>query len=83
MKRMLILCALMLFWAQIVIAGININTADQQTLENLPGIGPAKASAIIEYRSTNGKFSSPNELVQVKGIGAKVLSKIEDQIEVE
>ncbi|PLX47982.1 MAG: DNA-binding protein [Desulfobulbaceae bacterium] len=83
MKRMLILCALMLFWAQIVVAGININTADQQTLESLPGIGPAKASAIIEYRTANGKFSSSSELVQVKGIGTKVLGKIEDQVEVE
>jgi competence protein ComEA len=83
MKKLLTLCAVFLLWAQIAIAGININTADQKTLESLPGIGPAKASAIINYRTDHGTFSSTHELTNVKGIGKKLLVKIQDQVEVQ
>lgn len=83
MKKLMTLCALFLLWAQIAIAGVNINTADQKTLQTLPGIGATKASAIIAYRTNNGNFSSPEELTKVKGIGKKLLVKIEKQIEVE
>ncbi|MEN8258313.1 MAG: helix-hairpin-helix domain-containing protein [Thermodesulfobacteriota bacterium] len=83
MKKLLSLCTLFLLWAQIAIAGVNINTADQKTLESLPGIGPAKASAIITYRADHGNFSSTNELTRVKGIGKKLLVKIQDQVEVQ
>ena len=41
---------------------ININTATQEKLETLPGIGPSKAAAIIEYRSTNGSFSTLGDI---------------------
>ena len=48
---------------------VNINTATQNELENLPGIGPSIASRIIEYRDQNGKFSKVEDLQNVKGIG--------------
>lgn len=48
---------------------VNINRATQQELENLPGVGPATAKAILEYRRTRGSFSSPEDLLGVKGIG--------------
>ena len=83
MKKLTTFCALFLLWAQIAIAGININTADQKTLESLPGIGPAKASAIISYRADHGDFHSKQELTKVKGIGKKILVKIQEQIEVQ
>lgn len=83
MKRLITFCALFMLWAQIAMAGVNINTADQGTLETLPGIGPTKASAIITYRTTNGNFSSAEELTKVKGIGKKLVAKIQDQIEVQ
>lgn len=83
MKRLITLCTIFLLWAQIALAGVNINTADQATLETIPGIGPAKASAIITYRATNGNFSSITELTKVKGIGQKLLVKIQDQVEVQ
>ncbi|MDR9500987.1 MAG: helix-hairpin-helix domain-containing protein [Desulfurivibrionaceae bacterium] len=83
MKKLMTLCALFLFWAQIAIAGVNINTADQNSLEGLPGIGPAKASAIIDYRTTHGNFASADDLTKVKGIGEKILVKIHDQVEVQ
>ena len=55
---------------------IDINTADQKTLEKLPGIGPTTAKLIIEYRNQNGPFKSINELDNVKRIGPKTIEKI-------
>lgn len=55
---------------------VNINTADKQLLTQLPGIGPVTADSILEYRSSNGQFSSIDELTQVKGIGSKTLAKL-------
>lgn len=59
---------------------LNINTASQTELESLPGIGPAKASAIIEYRTTNGPFASLEDLLEVSGIGEKICADIKELI---
>ncbi len=57
-------------------APININTADADTLAaELTGIGAAKAAAIVAYRESHGSFKSLDDLVNVKGIGAKTLEK--------
>lgn len=82
MKKLLLTLCMLFFFAVSAIAGININTADLQTLESLPGIGAAKAQAIIDYRTEHGNFKSIDELKNVKGIGDKVLEKIKEQIEV-
>ncbi len=55
---------------------ININDAGVDELVKLPGVGRATAARIIEYRRKNGPFKSVEELVRVKGIGPKKLSKI-------
>jgi len=55
---------------------VDINTADQKTLERLPQIGPSTAKLIIEYREQNGPFKSVNELDNVKRIGPKTIEKI-------
>ena len=55
---------------------IDLNTADEILLDSLPGIGPAKARDIVEYRRNAGGFNSVYELDRVKGIGPSVLSKI-------
>lgn len=59
-----------------VIYPININTADQATLELLPGIGKTYAERIIEYREQNGGFKSVEELINVRGIGEKRLERL-------
>ncbi len=59
---------------------ININQADTSLLETLPGIGPVKAQAIVDYRKTKGGFSSIADITNVSGIGEKTYEKIKEQI---
>jgi len=55
---------------------LDLNTASASDLDNLPGIGQSFAERIIEYRTTNGPFTSVNDLQKVKGIGAALFAKI-------
>ena len=59
---------------------VNINTADIKELDKLPGVGPATAKRIIEYRTENGDFQSPEEIKRVKGIGDAKYEKMKDKI---
>lgn len=61
---------------------IDINTATAEELDTLPGIGPALADAIIEYRSEHGAFGSVDELARVPGISARMVDAMRDQITV-
>ena len=61
---------------------IDINRADAWLLEALPGVGEAKAKAIIDYRETNGPFRDTNELEKVPGFGEGILDNIKDLITV-
>lgn len=61
---------------------VNINQADMAELMTLPGIGQAKAKAIIEFRETNGRFTSITDIMKISGIKESVFSKIEDLITV-
>ena len=54
-------------------AVVNINTADAAGLEALPGVGPALAQRIIDWRAANGRFASVDDLLNVSGIGDKTL----------
>jgi len=62
---------------------INVNRADCWLLEALPGIGPAKAQAIVDYRDDSGPFRRTDELLQVNGISESTLNNIKDLITVE
>lgn len=61
---------------------VNINTAEAGELETLPGIGPSKSAAIIEYREKNGPFKAVEDLKQISGIGDKTYEKLESMITV-
>ncbi|MBO8171469.1 MAG: ComEA family DNA-binding protein [Bacillaceae bacterium] len=62
---------------------ININTAGSEELQRLNGVGPKTAAAILDYRQEHGPFQSVEELLQVKGIGAKTLNEWKEQLTVE
>lgn len=73
---------LVLFLFISAFAAINLNTADKAVLESISGIGPAKADAIIKYRDEHGSFKSVDELLNIKGIGPKMLENIKGQVEI-
>ncbi len=62
---------------------ININTATQPELENLPNIGPAKAEAIIAFRQQQGRFKKIEDIQNVTGIGPTIFDRIKDLITVD
>jgi len=62
------------------IEAVSINSADAKMLAKLPGIGNKKAQAIVNYRDENGVFTSLEDLAKVKGIGKKVMSKLEGKV---
>ena len=59
---------------------VNINTAGADELCHLPGIGPAMAGRIIDWREQNGPFASPEEIMQVSGIGEKTYEALKGLI---
>lgn len=64
-------------------AAVNINTADAATLAaGLNGIGIKKAEAIVAYREQKGKFTSADQLLEVKGIGKATLDKNREKIKI-
>lgn len=64
------------------VSPVNINQASAETLaQQLTGIGPAKAQAIVDYRAQKGPFNKPEQLLQVKGIGPATLAKNLDRIQ--
>ena len=90
MKQLLVvLCLLVVLVAlagvNVVIAAqdedvININTATEEELRQLTGIGEVKAKRIIEHRKAHGPFKSIEDIMNVKGIGEKTFMKFKDRI---
>jgi competence protein ComEA len=63
-------------------APVDLNTADAGALDTLPGVGPATAAAILEYRDANGPFASVEDLIDVPGIGEAKLAALADLVTV-
>ena len=61
---------------------ININTADEDELQRLPGVGASTAAKIIKYREENGSFRRIEDIQNVKGIGEAKYNDLKEQIEV-
>jgi competence protein ComEA len=62
---------------------LNINTATEEQLTMLPGIGPKKAQRILDYRAKQGKFKRVRDLRRVKGFGYKTVTKLEPYLTVD
>jgi comEA protein len=58
------------------LGSVDINKAEKDELITLPGVGPTTAEAILQYRQANGAFTSQDDLMNVKGIGAKTMAKL-------
>jgi competence protein ComEA len=59
---------------------VNINTADEPTLETLPRVGPAMAARILAWRTANGRFTAVEDLMSVSGIGEKTFEGLKDLV---
>lgn len=64
------------------LAAVDLNTATQAQLETLNGVGPAKARAIIDWRTRNGAFRTVDELDQVPGFGHAMVERIRPSLSV-
>jgi competence protein ComEA len=79
LKKLLMLCvACLLTMSAAFAASVDVNTADQTTLESLKGLGPVKSKAIIDERTKNGPFKDADDLAnRVKGLGVKSVTQLE------
>jgi competence protein ComEA len=80
MRKASLLLAALLAYAGMAFAVVNINSASQKQLEELPGVGPAKAKAIMDYRKKNGPFKSVEDIKKVDGIGEATYEQIKGDL---
>lgn len=79
LKKMLMAVAVSLAALGSAWASVDVNTADQAALETVRGVGPARATAIIDARAKGGPFKDGADLAsRVDGIGAKSVTKLEE-----
>lgn len=85
MNRYLVaLAGLLLAPAALASTPVNVNTADASTLaQSLDGVGLAKAKAIVAWRDAHGPFETADQLTEVKGIGASLIDRNRDAIQVD
>ena len=80
--KLLIVAVAALMLCGTALAAVNLNTATKDELVALPGIGPAKAQAIVDYRNQHGPFRSIDEIRKVKGIGEKLFLSIKPELSI-
>ncbi len=74
--------AFLFLFASFLFAKLDVNSASEDELKHVRGIGATKAKAIVEYRKKNGNFTSIEDLVKVKGFGLKNAMTLKDELEV-
>lgn len=82
LKKLLVALFAGLALCTTALAAVDLNTANQQQLESLKGIGPEKAKDIIDYRSKNGPFKTTEDIMKVPGIKEGTYAKIKGDITV-
>ena len=82
MKKIYFALLFVLFFAAAAFAALDLNTATKEQLDALPGIGPKKAEAIVQYRNEKGSFKSVDQLKEVSGIGEKIFQGIKNEVTV-
>lgn len=82
MKTILTLILAMLASINFAFAAVDLNSATAAELEAVKGLGPAKAKAIVDYRTKNGPFKSVDDLKGVKGFGDKSVAKLQGELTV-
>lgn len=82
LKKLLMTLFASLALAASAFAAVNINTATATELETLKGIGPEKAKDIVEYRTKNGAFKTPEDIMKVPGIKEGTFAKIKADVTV-
>ena len=80
MSRILAALALGLALATSAVAAVNLNSASRDELLAVPGIGPTKATAIVEHRKAHGPFKSVDDLKQVKGFRDKLVERLRPEL---
>lgn len=82
LKKLIVVLFASLALCSAALAAADLNTASVQQLESVKGLGPAKAKAIVEYRTKNGPFKSVDDVMKVPGIKEGVFKKIKGEISV-
>jgi len=82
MKKLLVALFAFFAFSGIAMAAVDINSATVEQLDGLKGVGPAKAQAIVEYRTKNGPFKSVDDLEKVKGFGKKTVDGLRAEVTV-
>ena len=72
----------LLTWAALCAGPLELNTATVEQLEQLPGLGPAKAATIVQWRETHGAFASLDDLLRVPHIGPGTLANLRRELTV-
>jgi competence protein ComEA len=78
LKKLLMLCLALVLSIGAAFAAVDVNTADEASLEAVKGLGPVKSKAIIDERTKNGPFKDADDLAsRVKGLGTKSVTNLE------
>jgi competence protein ComEA len=80
MKRFLVVLVMVVAFAGVARAAVNINTATKEELTSIKGVGERRAQDIIDYRTKNGPFKTVDDLEKVPGIGPGFMKRIRSQI---